>query len=170
MARLSGSKFNNNDTGHVKSRACARYFSGDSQNRELEPQPPILPEATREAAPVEIKPLAPKPGQLSFTVKRFVFVGNSKLSNDDLQPIVADFIDKPITFDDLKRITDAVTEYYRERGWLVRVILPQQDITEGTVTIRIIEARLGGLKIKILTPCSLPHSKTNFSASNLLFP
>lgn len=117
------------------------------QNRELEPQPPILPEATREAAPVEIKPLTPKPGQLSFTVKHFVFVGNSKLSNDDLQPIVADFIGKPITFDDLRRITDAITEYYRERGWLVRVILPQQDITEGTVTIRIIEAKLGGLKI-----------------------
>ena len=62
------------------------------QNRELEPQPPILPEATREAAPVEIKPLTPKPGQLSFTVKHFVFVGNSKLSNDDLQPIVGSLV------------------------------------------------------------------------------
>ncbi len=117
------------------------------QNRELEPQPPILPEATRETAPIEYKPLTPKPGQLSFVVKQFVFVGNSKLSNDDLQPVVADFIGKSITFDDLKLVTDAITEVYRERGWLVRVFLPQQDITDGTVTIRIIEARLGGIKI-----------------------
>lgn len=117
------------------------------QNRELEPMPPVLPEATRAPSPVEVKPLHAQPGQTTFVVKHFVFVGNSKLSNDELQPIVADLIGKPITFDDLKRATDAITEYYREQGWLVRVILPQQDITEGTVTIRIIEAKLGGLKI-----------------------
>ena len=117
------------------------------QNRELEPLPPVLPEATRAPAPVEYKPLTAKPGQLSFVVKQFVFVGNSKISSDDLQPLVADFLGKPITFDDLKLVTDAITEYYREQGWLARVILPQQDITEGTVTIRIIEAKLGGIKI-----------------------
>ena len=117
------------------------------QNRELEPMPPVLPDATRAPSPVEVKPLQAQPGQTTFVVKQFIFVGNSKLSNDELQPIVADLIGKPITFDDLKRATDAITEYYREQGWLVRVILPQQDITEGTVTIRIIEAKLGGLKI-----------------------
>ena len=117
------------------------------QNRELEPQPPILPEVSREPAPLELKPLEPKAGQVSFTVKRFVFVGNTKIPSAELQPIVADFLNKPITFDDLKRITDAITEYYREQGWLVRVILPQQDITEGSVTIRVIEAKLGGIRI-----------------------
>ena len=117
------------------------------QNRELEPMPPVLPDATREPAPVELKPLAPKPDQLTFVVKQFVFVGNSKVSGAELQTIVADLIGKPITFDDLKRATDAITEYYREQGWLVRVILPQQDITDGTVTLRIVEAKLGGIKI-----------------------
>lgn len=117
------------------------------ENQQLAPQPQILPDATREPLQREIKPLEAKPGQVTFVVKQFVFVGNSKIPSGELQPLVADFIGKPITFDDLKRITDAVTEYYRERGWLVRVILPQQDITEGTVTIRIIEAKLGGIKI-----------------------
>ena len=117
------------------------------ENQQLAPQPQILPDATREPALREIKPLEAKPDQMTFVVKQFVFVGNAKISNDQLQPLVADFIGKPITFDDLKRITDAVTEFYRERGWLVRVILPQQDITEGTVTIRIIEAKLGGIRI-----------------------
>ena len=109
--------------------------------------PPVLPDATREPAPVELKPLAPKPDQLTFVVKQFVFVGNSKVSGAELQTIVADLIGKPITFDDLKRATDAITEYYREQGWLVRVLLPQQDITDGTVTLRIVEAKLGGIKI-----------------------
>ena len=117
------------------------------QNRELEPVVPVLPEATRQVAPIELKPLEPQPGQVTFVVKHFVFVGNSKVPSDELQPLVADFVGKPITFDDLKRITDAITEYYRDHGWLARVILPQQDITEGSVTIRIIEAKLGGIKI-----------------------
>lgn len=131
------------------SYAQAQVSAGQllQENQQLAPQPQILPDATREPVQREIKPLEAKPGQVTFVVKQFVFVGNSKIPSEELQPLVADFIGKPITFDDLKRITDAVTEYYRERGWLVRVILPQQDITEGTVTIRIIEAKLGGIKI-----------------------
>lgn len=117
------------------------------QNRELEPQPPILPEATREPELRQIKPLELKPGQPTFVVKQFVFVGNTKISNEELYPIVSGFIGKSIGFDDLKLITETITEFYQEKGWLVRVILPQQDITEGVVTIRIIEAKLGSIKI-----------------------
>lgn len=117
------------------------------QNRELEPQPPLLPEATREPELRQIKPLELKPGQPTFVVKQFVFVGNTKITSGELYPIVAGFIGKSIGFDDLKLITETITEFYQEKGWLVRVILPQQDITEGIVTIRIIEAKLGGIKI-----------------------
>lgn len=117
------------------------------QNRELEPAPRLLPEATRKPEAEEIVPLAPKPGETGFVVKRFVFVGNTKISSAQLEPIVADLLNKPITFGDLKRATDAIAEYYREEGWLARVLLPQQDITTGTVTIRIIEAKLGSIKI-----------------------
>lgn len=117
------------------------------QNRELEPQPPLLPEATREPELRQIKPPELKPGQPTFVVKQFVFVGNTKITSGELYPIVAGFIGKSIGFDDLKLITETITEFYQEKGWLVRVILPQQDITEGIVTIRIIEAKLGGIKI-----------------------
>ena len=117
------------------------------QNRELEPQPPLLPEVSREPGVREIKPLELKPGQPTFVAKQFVFIGNTKIGNNELQAIVAGFIGKSIGFDDLKRITETITEFYQEKGWLVRVILPQQDITEGVVTIRIIEAKLGGIKI-----------------------
>ena len=117
------------------------------QNRELEPMPPVLPEAKPKLGPTQIKPLAPEPGQVSFTVKQFKFVGNSKVSDADLQALVKDFLNKPIAFADLTLITDTIAEYYRDKGWLARAIVPQQDITEGIVTIRIVEAKLGGMKI-----------------------
>lgn len=106
-----------------------------------------MPEATREPELRQIKPLELKPGQPTIVVKQFVFTGNTKITSSELYPIVAGFIGKSIGFDDLKLITETITEFYQEKGWLVRVILPQQDITEGVVTIRIIEAKLGGIKI-----------------------
>lgn len=117
------------------------------QNRELEPQPPLLPEVSREPQQRQIKPLELKPGQLTFVVKRFVFVGNTKVSDSQLQLLVSNFIGKTITFEDLKLITDTVTDYYHDQGYLVRTILPQQDITDGVVTIRVIEANLSNIKI-----------------------
>lgn len=117
------------------------------QNRELEPQPPLLPEVSRQPEQRELKPLELKPGQLTFVVKRFVFVGNTKVGDSELQSLVSNFIGKTITFEDLKLITDAVTDYFHDKGYLVRTILPQQDITDGTVTIRVIEAKLSNIKI-----------------------
>ena len=117
------------------------------QNRELEPAPSILPEVVPNPKAIEPVPSAPKPGQLTFVAKEFIFVGNTKISSNQLQKLVSPYLGKPITFDDLNVLTDAVVQYYSERGWLARAVLPKQDITEGVVTIQIIEAKLGGLRI-----------------------
>ena len=82
---------------------------------------------------------------IKFVVKRFDFVGNTRLSSDELQTVVAPYLNRPVTSDDLKAAADAIAEHYRQRGWLVRAYLPQQDITDGVVTIRVVEASLGGL-------------------------
>ena len=117
------------------------------QNRELEPGQNILPEPVPNPKVAEPAPAEPKPGQVTFVAKEFVFVGNTKVPSSQLQKLVASFLGKPITFDDLNTITDAIVEFYREQGWLVRAILPKQDITAGVVTIQIIEAKLGGIRI-----------------------
>lgn len=117
------------------------------RNRDLEPPSVLLPGLIRGPSSIELKPLKPQAGQLSFVVKHFNFEGNSKISSQELSEVVKAFLNQPITFDDLNRVTDIVAEFYRARGWLVRVIIPQQDITEGVVLIHIIEAKLGGLKI-----------------------
>ena len=37
---------------------------------------------------------------------------------------------------------------YREAGWLARVYLPEQDISEGTITLQVVEARFAGLRME----------------------
>ncbi len=118
------------------------------QNKEFEPSPNILPEAVPNPSLKEIAPSTPKPGQFTFVVKEFVFTGNVKISSADLQKVLIEFIGKSVTFDDLNAAADAVAEYYRQQGWLARAVLPRQDITDGKVTIQIIEAKLGGIKIE----------------------
>jgi hemolysin activation/secretion protein len=117
------------------------------QNRELEPTPNLVPQAIPAPKFVEPVPGTPKTGELTFTVKQFNFSGNNKVSVAQLQKIAAPFIGKPVTFDDLSVLTDAIVEYYREQGWLVRAVIPKQDITDGVINIQIIEAKLGGVQI-----------------------
>ena len=93
------------------------------------------------------KPPVAKPGDLQFEVKHFVFVGNTKVTNAQLQKLLAGYLNHPITVDDLQAATAQIAEYYRTQNWLVRAYLPKQDISNGTVTINIVEATIGGLVI-----------------------
>ena len=42
----------------------------------------------------------------------------------------------------------AVAETYRAAGWVVRAYLPQQDIQDGIVTLQIVEAVFGSVKLE----------------------
>lgn len=96
--------------------------------------------------------LLPPPPMESFggatvTVIAFTFVGNTLLTAKQLAPAVARFLGRPLTFADLQNAAIAVANAYRNAGWVVKAYLPKQDITGGTVTIQIIEAKLGAVRI-----------------------
>jgi hemolysin activation/secretion protein len=82
-----------------------------------------------------------------YFVKSFKFVGNVQISKSDLNLVLKDYVNRSLTFSQLQAATAAISETYRDRGWLVKAYLPSQDITEGTVAIHIIEARLGNVEI-----------------------
>jgi len=102
----------------------------------------LLPQALPKLIPSKPEqPVASKKAQ--FVAKRFIFMGNKKVSNEILSGLLAGYLNRPITFNDLLDAADLITNYYREHGWLARAQLPRQDITDGTVTIDILEASLG---------------------------
>jgi hemolysin activation/secretion protein len=84
----------------------------------------------------------------TVTVHVFSFAGNKLLTSAQLAPAVAKFIDRPISFGDLQNAAIAVATAYRNAGWIVRAYLPQQEITGDTVTIQIVEAKLGAVRIE----------------------
>ncbi|MDP1524478.1 MAG: ShlB/FhaC/HecB family hemolysin secretion/activation protein [Rhodocyclaceae bacterium] len=108
--------------------------------------PQVLPE---ERKPLTVLPPAYKPAPgLSVTVKAFRFVGNTLMSQADLAPAVASYLDRPLDFTALQAATAAVSEAYRAAGWLVRVYLPRQEIQDGIVTLQIVEGIFGKLRFE----------------------
>jgi hemolysin activation/secretion protein len=108
----------------------------------------------RQALPPKSDPqfLPPAPleslGGATVTVRRFEFAGNTLLKSEQLEAAVAGHLGRALSFADLQNAAIAVANAYREAGWVVRAYLPKQEITDGTVTIQIVEATLGKVRIE----------------------
>jgi hemolysin activation/secretion protein len=102
-----------------------------------------------QAAPAQEK--NPTENKVKITVNEFRFEGNTLIGNIRLAHAVRSYLHHPITYGQLQDAAAAVGEAYRKKGWAVRAFLPQQNIVDGIVTIKIIEAQFGKL---ILDPAS----------------
>lgn len=107
------------------------------------PLPPAAP-PQRVAPPPEIKP----PAGMTVRVKAFRLEGNTLLSSEQLRATLNTFVGRDLGFEGLQSAADAVTAAYREAGWIVRTYLPEQDISEGTITLHVLEARFGGVRFE----------------------
>ncbi|MGA2188196.1 MAG: ShlB/FhaC/HecB family hemolysin secretion/activation protein [Steroidobacteraceae bacterium] len=87
-------------------------------------------------------------GGATVSVTAFRFVGNTLLSDAQLAPIVARFLNRPLDFAQLQNAAIAVATAYRKAGWVVRAYLPEQDITGGTVSLQVVEARFGAVHVE----------------------
>lgn len=115
--------------------------------RILQPQTPEVP-APLPGTGLTLDAEVPSPSSpVQFVVQRFNFEGHERLPVQVLDALLSGLLGKPITYDDLRQGAIAIAALYRENGFLARAVLPPQDITDGTVTIRIMESRLGGLAI-----------------------
>lgn len=83
-----------------------------------------------------------------MTVRRLVIDGATLIPVADLHARVADLAGQSLTFAELEHAAQRLAAYYRERGWFVRVYLPQQDVTDGTIRIQIVEGRYEGSRLE----------------------
>ncbi len=112
---------------------------------------PSLPRKALPAKPAEPTAMQVQTGVI-VTVKSFRFAGNTLLTTEQLAPVIADYINRSLDYPQLQAAAAAVANAYREAGWVVRAYLPQQDVTDGIVTIQIVEAVFGGVQIDVNVP------------------
>ncbi|MDO8321008.1 ShlB/FhaC/HecB family hemolysin secretion/activation protein [Rhodoferax sp.] len=111
--------------------------------RERSPAVPELPKPVKPSAAQAPAAVGP-----SFAVSGFAFIGNTLLSEAQLQAVVANYVGQNLTYAELQGVAAAVADAYREAGWVVRSYLPQQEVSNGRVSIQIVEAQFGQVVVQ----------------------
>lgn len=113
-------------------------------------QQPAPPGAVPSTAPIP-GPRPPTPDAVltgpRFVVKAFRFTGAVLIPEAELQERVAAYRDLNVNFGILQLLAEQLTGYYLQKGYLARVIVPEQEVKDGVVLIRVIEGQRGSLII-----------------------
>lgn len=80
---------------------------------------------------------------------QFRFEGNTVFSNEELAQITDPYLGRVIDSEDIQEIRHCLNLYYIQRGYINSgVIIPNQKVTDGIITYRIIEGRLDQVVIR----------------------
>jgi hemolysin activation/secretion protein len=81
-------------------------------------------------------------------VRRFHFEGNTVFSDEELSRVVAPYIGREITREELQEARRAVTLRYVNQGYINSgAVIPEQEVRDHTITLRIIEGRLTEIEV-----------------------
>ena len=82
-----------------------------------------------------------------LSVAAFKYQGNTLVSREELDGVVAPWLNKPISFQELQGVTGAIQNFYAERGRIAQASFPPQEVENGVVVIAILEGRMGKVDI-----------------------
>lgn len=94
-------------------------------------------------------------------IRRVQIEGASLISPEQLAGQFAPYLNRPMSLGELQAAAQSLVGYYRERGWFARVQLPEQDVSDGTLRIRIVEGRFGQLDLQPNTSRANGHYVAN---------
>jgi hemolysin activation/secretion protein len=98
----------------------------------------------------------------TFDIARFEVDGNTLLKDSTVQSAVARFTGKGRNFGYVERAVGALETVYRKHGFtLVKVVLPEQELTQGVVHLKVIETRIG----KVRVSGNASHGESNIRRS-----
>lgn len=105
------------------------------------PAASALPTVTPPALTTDLQGLRVRVTAVSVT-------GAQAYASSELQALVADLLGTERSLADLQRAAARITQHYREQGYLLaRAYLPEQDLGDGRVEIRVLEGRLGAVRL-----------------------
>jgi len=107
------------------------------------------------------QPTPSKPASTAvIVVQRFNVQGAGLIDSTTIQAILKPWVGQKSDLASLQRAADAIVEAYRRSGYLARAWLPEQEIRDGVVLIRVAEGRLSGLRIENRgAPRALPEPR-----------
>ncbi len=86
--------------------------------------------------------------QARVKVTSIHIVGAKRYGEAQLQALVQDLVGREVDFFELRRAADRIAQHYQKDGWFARAYLPEQSLSSGAVTIAVLEAHIGEVRIE----------------------
>lgn len=115
--------------------------------------PKPIDKEPKKKIPIPLIPQKNEPTQThdeaKINVKGFVFEGNTIIKTDELTALLSDFTQKELTVSQIYEAAGKVTAMYEKKGYFAaKAYIPEQEIENGSVKIKIVEAKYGNINIK----------------------
>ena len=83
-------------------------------------------------------------------VKQFDIQGNTVFEDAEIQALLTDYINTPLSFPDLLQLETIITKLYTDNGYINSgAVIPAQNVSDGVITIQVIEGRIATEDIEI---------------------
>ncbi len=116
--------------------------------QQIQPALPQVPSSTDTGLTIHREGEGKLPETRPFRVKSIRITGNKKIESATLHALVADSEGRDLTLAQIEALAARITSYYRSSGYpLARAIVPAQTIKDGVVTIEVIEADYGKVRL-----------------------
>ena len=83
-----------------------------------------------------------------FFLKSIHLTGVESLPSDYFNPLIAEYTDREISLARLKELAKKIEREYLQKGVIAACIIPPQDVKDGALTMRVIEAKMGRVRIQ----------------------
>ncbi|MCA9798048.1 MAG: ShlB/FhaC/HecB family hemolysin secretion/activation protein [Cyanobacteria bacterium HKST-UBA04] len=133
-----------------------RDTAGAVQKKDIENQrerknrlhPQQEPETEVEDEQEDTTPQSTQP-QTTVTLSSITIEDATLLDPEALDRVKADYLNRPLTFDDIEKLTDALSDLYHQAGYVTsRVYIPPQTIKGGQLTLKAAEGKVGIITVE----------------------
>ena len=114
------------------------------------PEPPPVPKAPEILVPApDVRPAAPILSEgARVNARAFRFTGNTVVPEAELQSLAAPFLGRELGNAELEDLRLRITRRYVDAGYVNSgAVIPDQDVTSGTITYEIVEGRLSEILV-----------------------
>lgn len=119
--------------------------------REMQSVPPAMPAPAKPVTPLEAPETAPAPSATAVRVKvrAFHVTGSTAFRPIQLESLVSALVGSERSLEELNEAARTITRFYRQHGYPVaRAFLPPQTISDGDITIQVLEGRVDRIELK----------------------
>jgi len=125
-----------------------------NEDRFPQPAPDTTPLPTEDKQPIQPQPIptpetTPTEASVTIQVKKVNITGSTIFKPEKFNSIIKSVEGREVTLEDLRKIADAITQLYLDRGYITsRAVLVDQTINDGVVEIRVFEGGIEKIEVQ----------------------